>query len=364
MSTGSEINANALLVSLTDGVPFDIPDVDLTGPQFAFPGDATSAMYAVLTKLTNADLTTGVDGTGTFDVLMKSFAAYLKVEYNANRITGAEYTKAFIALTESAMGGAVQFLLGRDQAFWAAQNAQIAAIIARVGLESAKVQLAALQFQALTAEADYALTKLKLATEDAQYGTLKYQLDNILPLQADKLGLENTGQTTQNSIAIYQLATTLPLQTAGLGLDNAGKTLQNQTGTYNLATILPLQAGKLTAETAGQTAQTTQTTYQTGNILPQQLNLLKEQTEAQRAQTLDTRVDGAAVTGAMGKQKDLYNQQITSYQRSAETNAAKMFVDAWITQKTIDEGLLPPDGFTNPSLDGVLTTIKTNNSLG
>jgi len=421
MSTGSEINANALLVSLTDGVSFEVPNVDLSGTQFAFPGDVTAAMYAVLTKLTNEDLTTGVDGTGTFDVLMKSFAAHLKVEYNANRITGAEYTKAFIALTESAMSGAVQFLLGRDQAFWAAQNAQIAAITARVGLETAKVQHAALQFQALTAEADYALTKLKLATEDAQYGTLKYQLDNtlpaqhgqvlqqtenlgiegdissynlgtilplqstglgldnagktlqnqtgtynlstILPLQSDKLSLENEGQTTQNSIAGYQLGTIMPLQSTGLGLDNAGKTLQNQTGTYNLATILPLQAGKLTAETAGQTAQTTQTTYQTGNILPQQLNLLKEQTEAQRAQTLDTRVDGATVTGSVGKQKDLYDQQITSYQRSSETNAAKIFADAWITRKTIDEGLPAPTGFENVSIDTVLTAIKTNNNL-
>jgi hypothetical protein len=348
---------------LTDGVSFEVPNVDLSGTQFAFPGDVTAAMYAVLTKLTNEDLTTGVDGTGTFDVLMKSFAAHLKVEYNANRITGAEYTKAFIALTESAMSGAVQFLLGRDQAFWAAQNAQIAAITARVGLETAKVQHAALQFQALTAEADYALTKLKLATEDAQYGTLKYQLDNTLPAQHGQVLQQTENLGIEGDISSYNLGTILPLQSTGLGLDNAGKTLQNQTGTYNLATILPLQAGKLTAETAGQTAQTTQTTYQTGNILPQQLNLLKEQTEAQRAQTLDTRVDGATVTGSVGKQKDLYDQQITSYQRSSETNAAKIFADAWITRKTIDEGLPAPTGFENVSIDTVLTAIKTNNNL-
>jgi hypothetical protein len=277
MSYESDIEANALLVSLTEGVSFEVPNVDLTGSEFAVPGDVTAAMYALLTKLTNADLTTGVDGTGTFDVLMKSFAAHLKVEYNANRITGAEYTKAFIALTESAMGGAVQFLLGRDQAFWQAQTAQIAAITARIGLESAKVQHAALQFQALTAEVDYALTKLKLATEDAQYGTLKYQLDNLMPAQ---------------------------------------------------------------------------------------LTLLREQVEAQRAQTLDTRVDGVPVSGTLGKQRELYNQQITSYQRDSEAKAAKMFVDAWITQKTIDEGLLPPNGFTNASLDEVLTVLKTNNNLG
>ncbi|MBQ5153795.1 hypothetical protein EGM85_11085, partial [Macrococcus caseolyticus] len=63
------------------------------------------------------------------------------------------------------------------------------------------------------------------------------------------------------------------------------------------------------------------------------------------------------------KQKELYTQQITSYQRDAEVKAAKLFTDAWITQKTIDEGLTPPNGFTNASVDDVLSTVKRNNSL-
>lgn len=277
MSYGSEVTANALLGSLTVGTTFELPDVDLSGAEFELPGDATAALYEQISKLTNADLTTGVvDGSGTFDAMMKGFAAHLKVEYQANRITGAEYTKAFIALTESAMNGAVQYLLGRDQAFWQAQSAQIAAITGRVQLASAKVQLAALQQQALTAEATYALTKLKLATEDAQFGTAKYQLDNLLPAQ---------------------------------------------------------------------------------------LTLVREQVEAQRAQTLNTRVDGTAVAGAMGKQRELYAQQITSYQRDAEVKAAKMFIDTWITQKTIDEGLVPPAGLNNASLQTILDVLKTNNNF-
>jgi hypothetical protein len=44
--------------------------------------------------------------------------------------------------------------------------------------------------------------------------------------------------------------------------------------------------------------------------------------------------------------------------------ASKIFSDAWITMKTIDEGLVPPNGFTNASLDTVLTALKTNNQLG
>jgi len=84
----------------------------------------------------------------------------------------------------------------------------------------------------------------------------------------------------------------------------------------------------------------------------------------QRAQTLDTRSDGVTdVEGVLGKQKDLYTQQITSYRRDAETKVAKLFTDAWITMKTIDEGLSPPTGFTNASLDEILGVLKVNNDL-
>ena len=98
-------------------------------------------------------------------------------------------------------------------------------------------------------------------------------------------------------------------------------------------------------------------------MLPQQYELLVEQTEVQRAQTLDTRSDGSTVVGAVGKQKDLYSQQIKSYQRDSELKAAKLFADAWTVQKTVDEGFVAPANFQNPSLDSVLGHIKTNNNL-
>jgi hypothetical protein len=75
-------------------------------------------------------------------------------------------------------------------------------------------------------------------------------------------------------------------------------------------------------------------------------------------------VDGTAVTGVLGKQKALYSQQITSYQRDSELKAARIWSDAWITQKTIDEGLVPPDTFTNTNVNAVLQTVRTNNNLG
>lgn len=277
MSCSAEVEANRLLEELTKGDDFTLPDIDMSGPEWDIPGGDDSPIFGAIDKISNESLTTReVGGSGTFDALMESAHNHLKAEFKANRITGGEYTKAYIAMMESCMSNAVQFLLGRDQAYWVAAMAQIQAVTARVTLATSKAQFVLAKIQALSAKSEYALTKMKIATESETYCA---------------------------------------------ALFNASQ------------------------------------------MLPQQLKLLTEQTEAQRAQTLDTRTDGAVVKGSVGKQKELYSQQITSYQRDAEVKASKLFTDAWITQKTIDEGLNPPNGFTNASIDTILTKLKSNNGL-
>lgn len=310
---GAETEANSLITSLTQDVSFVIPNIDMTGPEYDFPGGTGSPLYQNVTPVTIEELTSGtVDGTGAFDVIMKSMKAHLQEEYKANRISGAEYTKAYIAMVQSAMDQGVQFVLQKDQAMWAAINAQIAAITGRIAMQTAKVQLASIQLEAQTARANYALTKMKLSTESITYCTAQYQLTSMLPVQLSKLTAEKVGQEAQNT------------------------TLQ-----YTLANILPQQVENLKA----------------------QEKLYDEQTEAQRGQTSDNRTDGAIIKGVMGKQKDLYVQQITSYQRDSEVKAAKLFTDAWITQKTIDEGLLAPSGFQNASIDVILAQLKLKNGF-
>lgn len=279
-----ETEANGLFDSLMDGISFSIPDIDLTGSEYELPADLDSALYEPVKKLTIDDLNSAFNG------MMGTMATLLRKEYETGRITGAEYTKAYVALVGGTLQNATQFLLGKDQAFWQAQAAQIAAITARVQLQTSKVQLAAIQLEAQTAAANYALTKAKLATESINYGTAK----------------------------------------------------------YNLSTLLPAQYNKLQADIT---------------LSGRQVLLINEQMESARAQTLDTRTDGLAVAGSIGKQKALYAQQITSYQRDAEVKAAKLFTDAWITQKTIDEGLSAPTNFANDSVNTILGVLKTNNGL-
>ena len=284
MSYGAEVEAKQMYDALLAGEDVTFPDVDLNDPAFQFKYDENSPIYKNLEPLTNDSLTTRQPkGSGTFDALMESTLCHLADEFKKGRITGAEYTKAYIALTDACMQNAVQYLTQRDQAFWQGQLAQIQAITAQVNLKTALFELVGKQFDALTTKANYALTKAKLATESIGFGTAKYQLDNILP---------------KNS-----------------------------------------------------------------QLLDKQIVMTQEQTEAQRAQTLDVRTDNQAVRGVLGKQKDLYDQQITSYKRDSEVKAAKLFTDGWITQKTVDEGLIPPPGFENASVDKVLQTLKINNGF-
>lgn len=96
-------------------------------------------------------------------------------------------------------------------------------------------------------------------------------------------------------------------------------------------------------------------------ILSQEIQqcLLREQIETERANTLDFRSDGVTpVTGSVGKQKDLYSQQIVSYQRDSELKAAKVWADAWAVIETITESDILPDTFKNPSVESVMESLR------
>lgn len=266
---GADTTANEFLTSLLGDKSFDIPEIDFSGEEFKIPDIDNVALTAITLDTLVVD---DVNGDAAFNRIMSAFAAHLRVEFDKGRITGADYTKAYISLVQAAISSASQFVLTKDAAYFQAVAAQTAAIAARVEMETAKVKAISVQIEALNQEAGYALTKMKVATEGETFCAAKFTVDELMP---------------------------------------------------------------------------------------KQLELVKEQVETQRSQTLDERTDGEAISGSVGKQRDLYAQQIISYKQDSKIKGAKPFVDAWITMKTIDEGLEPPDGFTNVSLDEVLTVLKT-----
>lgn len=274
MSTfGSDTAANTLLQSLIGLEDFDIEEIDLNDPLYQVP-DGSGDLYTQTTKPTNDDLTERkVGGDGSYDAIIAGAVAHLNEEYEKGRITGDNYAKVYSEIVANSMSGAIQFLLGKETAYWNAVNAQLQAkrgevdvITARIGLATAKAQMQQTNYQALTTKVQYAVSKIALANEDAKYANLLIQKD-----------------------------------------------------------------------------------------------LLGAQLEAATAQYSDFLSDGTTlVAGQLGKQKELYEQQITSYERDIDIKGAKIYVDAWIAMKTIDEGLDPVDNFTNSRVNDVLNKVGNN----
>jgi len=333
---GTDVLANALLKSLTTGADFSVPDVDLDAPEYELP-PAEGPNYETIKRLTDDDLTTGVvGGTGMFDQIMVSLVSHLKVEYTANRIAGAEYTKAYIGVIGVALQTAQQYLLAKDAAYWTAvtvQNqarvAEIEVVKARVDLETAKANLVKLQFEANTASAQYGLIKMQIAESDAQYAHVVAQTAGVTYTNKELLPAQLEQNEAQTTGVVYTNTHILPGQK--IGIDRTNENLKSTGDGID---------------------------YTNANILPKQKLLYQEQGEAQRSQTSDKRSDGATVVGAIGKQKQLYDQQIKAYQYDSETKFVKLYTDSFISQLTINEGLAVPEQFDQGSINSIVKEMR------
>jgi len=104
-----------LVAAATSVATFVTPTISLGDELLQVPVELTDPMYAKVVGPKVADITSqAVGGTGVFDVMMSTLSAHIKSEYQANRITGAEYAKSYVALTQLAMGSAVQFVLAKE----------------------------------------------------------------------------------------------------------------------------------------------------------------------------------------------------------------------------------------------------------
>ena len=128
---------------------------------------------------------------------------------------------------------------------------------------------------------------------------------------------------------------------------------EEQVDTQRAATKDTLQNGQaITGTTAAEKA-----------LKAAQKLLVNEQYESQRAQTRGNLSTGEAVAGLIGSQVQLYNQQITSYKRDAESKGIKMLLDTWTARKTIDEGVAVPVAIDTTALDSAITNFRTNLQL-
>lgn len=217
------------------------------------------------------------------------------------------------------------------------------------------------------------------------------QADRVLPAEASiKEYIHRELQPIEKAAAQYNVDVTLPLKT---DIDEFQRDsllpVQLDQEEHKLNFLMPAQTGLVKEQWEAQRAQTmnirtdglTLVTglmgkqkdslqadidtkeYNLTYVLPVQLDLVKEQREAERSKTLNTRTDGQTVVGSVGKQKDLYTQQIDSFIKDAKYKTAKMYLDNWITQKTLDEGLTPPTELTTSNAGTVLAANRAENGL-
>lgn len=174
-----------ILNNITQGLDFSVPDVDFDDKIFDIPEALANALQKVPEPLTIGLLTEcKVDGTGCFDKIMTACKAHLLEEFKANRITGAEYTKAYTAMMQSALQFAVQYLLGKDNAYYQALGTQAQALAGNIDAYTAKVRLAIAQAQAHITKAQYANQVLGLSATEKQTGLVAEQTNTQVKQQA------------------------------------------------------------------------------------------------------------------------------------------------------------------------------------
>jgi len=208
---GSELDAIYIYTALVGTDNDDLPAMNLDDATHIVPWDKTSDVLKPVNKLEIAEV------ISDFHALMGGLGKELQKEFDAQRITGAKYAETYVALTQAGLSSAVQFALGKDQAFWMSAKTQADAITAHNQNEIARLNAA------LT-RANFALTKLKLATEDSQFGQGEYQRLTMMPAQRKLVDEQMEAQRgqTQNTRSSQNNTTTVD------GILGAQKALYDQ----------------------------------------------------------------------------------------------------------------------------------------
>lgn len=363
--------------NLTSDLNFELPPIPWE--QFEIPDELLNALKRSPKEFTEEDLTERkVNGKGLFDGLMKACSVHILEEYEAGRITGAEYTKAYISAMQLAMTNAVQFLSYRDIIYWQSINAQLQAIQAVIAIITAKIQLMAQRINAYLTRVTYANNKLNLASGFVNNNKL---VEEYNVARAQTLDDRHDGKDIKGMIGLQRELTQEQIKRAKE--DNEilrAQSFEDRSDNTPYKGNIAMQR-KLTSEQIKQAEENNEIlraqSFETrsdgtpfkGNIALQrqasqeQISKTMEEVEATRAQTLDDRRDGEKVVGTIGKQKDLYTQQIESFKHNSMIQSAKIYADSFSVQKTSDDTLVPPNEFTSEQINTVMNNLKSNVGL-
>lgn len=261
-------------------------------------------------------------GSGIFDELMRAVKSHLAEEHKAGRITGDQYTKAYIASLEAAMTQGSNYLLQHQLI-----NQQIRLLDQEILAAEKNVELVQKQIDKMDAE--IVLLTEQAETENKRQAILDQELLN-LGKQEDLLDGQIIGVDKDNLIKDEQVLQ-IRAQTSLTTQQEANLTAEQA----NIAK----QGAKIDAETA----------------------VLEQKRITEEFQTKDT-VDGVPVAGVVGKQVTLYENQAEGYIRDAEQKAAKIFMDSFNTRtsiETLNENETLDATVTGTQIKEVLNKVRT-----
>ena len=250
--------------------------------------------------LTVRSLTGGEkEGSGVFDELMRTIKSHVHQELAEGRITEKAYSEVYLGALQFALNSATNYALAYEKA-----NKELAVLDEQIKQNQKQNELLELQKE-----------QLLLANTTAQYNlsyTLPEQLIQIKK-QNEKLIGEINHVTSQTSQVSAQTALVVKQEDlVDEQIRDAKDKYTNPIGGINKA-----QYDKLIAEKG---------------IADQKLI-------TEKAQTMDT-VNGAAIAGLVGKERNLKQNQADSFLRNAEIQVAKLYSDTFaVMYSTEAEGM-------------------------
>ena len=222
-----------------------------------------------------------------------------------------------------------------------------------VAIGQAEAQTVLTKEQAAAVREDVLLTRGKIALTAEQVNEARGQ---IAHLQAQTRLVDE-----QVEVAHAQISDTM----------TDGRTI---TGLVGIEKLIKLAQKQFTEEQVDTQRAQTKDTLQGGmpvsglvakekDLKAAQTKYVLEQYESQRGQTRGTLSTGETVGGLIGVQQRLYEQQIISYKRDAESKGVKMLLDTWVARKTIDEGVPVPAAIDGAALNSAITSFRNNLNL-
>lgn len=135
------------------------------------------ALKGASTPIVIGDLTDGdIDGSGTFDLMMKSVKSHLQEEYNTGRIKGSDYATVYLGAIQTTMDRALSYVMTHDE-----EDAKIRVADATQCKLDAEFDVLVLQAVKVTAETN--LLNQRKITEVAQTNGTAVTSDSLLGKQ-------------------------------------------------------------------------------------------------------------------------------------------------------------------------------------